>query len=69
MRPLIVSWSTLLVALAALGAWLWFAPLPEIRAEPVKPVVVQGDPVPVSTGSIVLDLEKAKQEEDCPVSC
>lgn len=70
MRPLIVTWSTALIALIAFGAWLWFAPLPKTQAEPAKTVVVQGKPVAVSTGPIAIDLVKAKQEEeDCPTSC
>jgi hypothetical protein len=71
MRPLIITWSTLLVALAAFGAWLWFTPIPKTQAGAVTPVVVQGDPIPVTTGPIVIDLEQAKQKqkEDCPLSC
>ncbi|MCH7631481.1 MAG: hypothetical protein IIC07_06300 [Proteobacteria bacterium] len=71
MRNLIIAWGLSLGLIAAGGAYLWSADMPEGKAGP-EPVIkiVEEDPPVLSTGALPLDLTPPSETtEDCPGTC
>jgi len=72
MKTLTTAWIVTLAVAAGGAAWLWFTDVPELKAEPEKPVVIkeQGKAPEMTTGPMTFDLQDPKTfDEDCPKSC
>jgi len=71
MKNLIIAWAASIGLIAAGGAYLWSAEIPEGKpaAKPVVRIVEEEPPV-LTTGPLQLDLTPpAENPEDCPGTC